>query len=182
MSKKILFILYTLVLLLIPITIKWYFFTYSKLIFTLSFIIFLIILITDYKYLLSIIKSKNIKIFLLPYCSFAIFVLGSTVFNSIVNDEWIWSNFFEFLRVIEYMLIFINYYYFFSSDRSNSNLFIKLLLIILTIMSLVGIMQYFNLFSLNEYYIKYIAPTQYVTLVNNYPFPRIVCLVGIQMF
>ena len=178
MSKKILFILYTLVLLLIPVTIKWYFVTYSKLIFTLSFIIFLIILITDYKYLLSIIKSKNIKIFLLSYSSFAVFILGSTVFNSIVNDEWVWSNFFEFLRVIEYMLIFINYYYFFSSDKSNSNLFIKLLLIILTIMSLVGIMQYFNLFNLNECYIKFIAPTQYVTLVDNYPFPRIVCLVG----
>ena len=64
MSKKILFILYTLVLLLIPITIKWYFFTYSKLIFTLSFIIFLIILITDYKYLLSIIKKVITSIIL----------------------------------------------------------------------------------------------------------------------
>ncbi len=178
MNKKILFALYTLFILLVPINIKQYFITYSKLIFTLSFIVFLTILITDYKYLLSILKKKNIKIILLSYCSFAFFVLLSIIFNSFIDNEWIWSNFFEFLRVIEYLLIFINYYYFFSFCKNNSKLFIVLLFIVLTIISLVGIMQYFNLFNLNEYYIKYIAPTQYITLVNNYPFPRIVGLVG----
>ena len=34
--------------------------------------------------------------------------------------------------------------------------------------------QYFNLFGLNERYVPFIAPTQYRTLVNNYPFPRVV--------
>lgn len=37
-----------------------------------------------------------------------------------------------------------------------------------------GIIQYFNPFSINEKYITSYAPTQYKTLINDYPTPRIV--------
>lgn len=40
------------------------------------------------------------------------------------------------------------------------------------------IQQYFNWFGLNSRYVPYVAPTQYRTLVDEYPWPRPVGLVG----
>lgn len=46
------------------------------------------------------------------------------------------------------------------------------------VLFLIAIQQYFDLFSLNEVYVKWVAPTQYETLVNNYPYPRPVGMIG----
>lgn len=51
---------------------------------------------------------------------------------------------------------------------------LKTISILMIIISIFGIIQYFNPFSINELYIKSYAPTQSTTLVGDYPTPRIV--------
>ena len=43
---------------------------------------------------------------------------------------------------------------------------------------LISFFQFHNLFNLNELYIRYVAPTQYETLINGYKWPRAVALAG----
>jgi len=43
---------------------------------------------------------------------------------------------------------------------------------------LITIQQYFDIFSLNVTYVKFVAPTQYETLVGGYPWPRPVGMTG----
>lgn len=42
----------------------------------------------------------------------------------------------------------------------------------------VVVQQYFNLFSINEFYVKNVAPTQFLSLVDDYPRPRPVGMIG----
>ncbi len=51
---------------------------------------------------------------------------------------------------------------------------LKVINILMIIICIFGIIQYFNPFSINEIYIKSYAPTQFKTLINDYPTPRIV--------
>ena len=178
MKNKLLVILYTILICLLPLNIKTGFISYSKILLSFSFLVFMIIFLTDKKGLKNLFSNNIIKVLVLTTLSFAFIVLISVIFNSIIDEEWIWSNFFEFLRVIEYVLILINFYYLLSVDKKNINYFTNTLLFSLLITSVIGIFQFFNIFNLNEKYIRFIAPTQYVTLVNNYPFPRIVGLSG----
>jgi O-antigen ligase len=46
------------------------------------------------------------------------------------------------------------------------------------LLTLIVIQQYFNLFGLNELYVRAIAPTAFESLVGGYPFPRPVGLIG----
>lgn len=45
-------------------------------------------------------------------------------------------------------------------------------------LGLITLQQYFDVFSLNAIYVKYVAPTQYKTLVDGYPWPRPVAMIG----
>lgn len=51
---------------------------------------------------------------------------------------------------------------------------LKVINVLMIIICIFGIIQYFNPFSINEMYIKSYAPTQSTTLINDYPTPRIV--------
>jgi O-antigen ligase len=43
---------------------------------------------------------------------------------------------------------------------------------------LLSLSQYFNILGMNEVYVQSIAPTQYESLINSYPFPRPVAMIG----
>ena len=47
---------------------------------------------------------------------------------------------------------------------------------LLSVSSFVAVTQFFNPFHLNERYVPYIAPTQYLSLINNHSKPRVVGL------
>ena len=156
MKNKLLVILYTILICLLPLNIKTGFISYSKILLSFSFLVFMIIFLTDKKGLKNLFSNNIIKVLVLTTLSFAFIVLISVIFNSIIDEEWIWSNFFEFLRVIEYALILINFYYLFSVDKKNIYYFTNTLLFSLLITSVIGIFQFFNIFNLNEKYIRFI--------------------------
>lgn len=59
-------------------------------------------------------------------------------------------------------------------EKENYIFLLKMVSMVMIIIGILGIIQYFNPFSINEQYITSYAPTQYETLVNDYPTPRIV--------
>ncbi|WP_170158494.1 O-antigen ligase family protein [Aquisalibacillus elongatus] len=87
----------------------------------------------------------------------------------------------EFVKLFKYIIIYtIAFSYFqivkdYEGEKQNTFNFIFSLSVILFIISL---QQYFNVFNLNEIYIKSVAPTQFETLIDNYPNPRPVGMVG----
>lgn len=176
-KNKIILLLYTCLICLFPSSIKLEFLSYSKIIFSFSLLLMLYNLFFDRKNLKKIFLNNTIKLFTIGFIILFSFITISTLINSIINNKWILSNFFEPLRVIQYFLILVNYCCFFNNS-CNIKLFERTIIGILLFMSLLGITQYFNLFNLNNFYVKLIAPTQYVTLLENYTNPRIVALAG----
>jgi hypothetical protein len=56
--------------------------------------------------------------------------------------------------------------------------FFKSFVVVGSGLGLIIIQQYFDIFELNATYVQFVAPTQYDTLVGNYPWPRPVGFVG----
>jgi hypothetical protein len=56
--------------------------------------------------------------------------------------------------------------------------FLKMFVMIGAGLGLIVVQQYFDVFELNASYVKFVAPTQYETLVDGYPWPRPVGMVG----
>lgn len=178
MIDKIIIGLYTFVICLFPWNMKFAVISYSRIIFLLSLIIFIYNFLRNRNIMREAFKTKIIKSITLGFSIFLLFVMISTVVNSFFNNQWILSDFFELARILQYYLIFINYYVIFYKNSNNIKFFNSIILIIVLIVGIVGFCQYFNVLGLNKYYVKVIAPTQYVSLMENYPNPRIVGLVG----
>lgn len=91
------------------------------------------------------------------------------------------ADFNQFIRVFKYLIIYsatLTLFKISQDPQEEKYNLLKYYLILSSVLFFVSIQQYFNLFALNELYVPTIAPTQYETLVNNYPFPRPVGLVG----
>lgn len=91
----------------------------------------------------------------------------------ILNKSLSITNLFEIIRPIIYLislLVFITIF----KDEKNKSFFNVAFLVLILILFITGIVQFYNFENINDVYIKTIAPTQYVPLVNNYPLPRIV--------
>lgn len=56
--------------------------------------------------------------------------------------------------------------------------FLQRFVIIGLALGLIILQQYFDIFSLNATYVKFVAPTQYETLIGGYPWPRPVGMIG----
>ena len=65
-----------------------------------------------------------------------------------------------------------------KSCRQALRWFLQRFVIIGLGLGLIVIQQYFDIFSLNATYVKFVAPTQYETLVGGYPWPRPVGMIG----
>ncbi len=64
-----------------------------------------------------------------------------------------------------------------SSDRAI-RWFLKRCVTTGLVLGLIVFQQYFDLLNLNELYVRFVAPTQYETLVGGYPWPRPVGMTG----
>ena len=94
----------------------------------------------------------------------------------IVNYRTIqFNDFFEVVKYIIFSMLIVIVLTICQEKRYYVFL-LKIINIMLLVVCIFGIIQYFNPFSINELYIKYYAPTQYETLVNDYPTPRIIGL------
>lgn len=177
MKNKFIIALYTLLICLFPLSFKFMFLSYSKIIYVVSLLILIYNIIYNKDNFKIIINDKRFKVLSIGFFLFAILLSISTIVNSILDNNFFLSNFFEVLRVFEYYMVIVNYWCLFVK-KDNIRFFNMVLIFILIILSIIGIFQYFNLFNTNNLYIKFIAPTQYTTLLNNYSNPRIVGLAG----
>ena len=176
MLDKILIIIYNLIILVLPYDLKLSFFTYPKILFIYSLVILIYLICRKKLNIKELLKDKTFKNLTIGYLVFFIIISISTITNFIVDKKFVLSNFFEILRIIEYYLIFINYYILINKDTKKSFNISLIFLILLSI--LISFFQFHNLFNLNELYIRFVAPTQYETLINGYKWPRAVALAG----
>ena len=175
--NKILLIIYTLVILLLPSTMNIASITYPKVIMVLTIILLLYNLLKDRAKIKDLFNNKIIKSLIISILTFTAIIAVSTLYNTIKFKAFYITDYFEVLRPVLYLGIFINYAYFLK-DEKNKTIVLNLISICLIIHSVFAITQYFNFFNMNELYIKQLAPTQYRALGSNYPTPRSVGLTG----
>lgn len=78
-------------------------------------------------------------------------------------------------------LVFYNYIYFDTSvdsviERRNASL--SFIVTIASVSALICISQFFNPLNINKYYVPFVAPTQFTTLIEGYGTPRVVGMIG----
>lgn len=83
------------------------------------------------------------------------------------------NDIFEIIRYIVFAMITVIILTICQEEKYKIFL-LKTISILMIIISIFGIIQYFNPFSINKLYVKLYAPTQSTTLVGDYPTPRIV--------
>lgn len=116
------------------------------------------------------IKKKIFKnLFFIFNCILSFFILITFIF---INDAKI-NDYLEIIRFITMAFITIDVIIICKEEKYFVFL-LKGLCITTMFMAVLGIIQYFNPLHINEKYIYLYAPTQYKTLINNYPYPRIV--------
>ncbi len=116
--------------------------------------------------------NKTTK-FPLMYLGFSLVILLSILVGYFKGIDVIANDFFEIYKIIVYLGIYLITSTIVESKEDKMKI-IKFIMICLLISILISVQQYFNLFHLNEKYIPIIAPTQFRTLVDNYPHPRVV--------
>ena len=103
------------------------------------------------------------------------FVFASSIALSIIvnHESILFNDLYEIVKYILYpmitLIVIVTCY-----NSENYKFILKTITISMIVICTFGIIQYFNPFSINELYIEQLAPTQYETLINNYPTPRIV--------
>lgn len=163
--NKVILVIFIL-LMFLPYSINILGISLVKIVTILIALIFIYLLIRKRKDIKKILANKFI-IFNLLFC-FAILLSLIVNYNTVkFNDIY------EIAKYITFSMITISVMYI-CKKKENYLFLLKTISIIFIIVSIFGIVQYFNPFSINELYIKSYAPTQYETLVNDYPSPRIV--------
>lgn len=139
-------------------------------IFKLSTIIILIIFIY-----LFINNRENIKKALKNKFVLCNFLFSIVIFLSLIKnfDTVKFNDTFEVLKYIIFPIVTLLIFSI-CEKKQYYNFLLKTISTVMIIICFFSIIQYFNPFSINELYIKTYAPTQYETLVGNYPSPRIV--------
>lgn len=124
-----------------------------------------------------LVYSKRIEIkeclknrFVIFNIIFALTILVSLIAN---YQTILFNDLYEVTKYVLFAMITIIIIYI-CREKENYLFLLKAISIVMIIISIFGIIQYFNPFSINELYIKTYASTQYETLVNDYPTPRIV--------
>lgn len=117
----------------------------------------------------------HISLFPVMFILFSMFILYS-IFNGYFHGYRIVLNdFFELYKIIIYIGTFLITATLIN-DQEDKVEILKFLNILIWISGLIAITQYFNVLGLNEKYVKIIAPTQYLTLVDGYKNPRVISL------
>ena len=115
--------------------------------------------------------QKSLKnIFIICNVIFALVILLSLLINiksARFNDIFEIARYIIFAAITAIILTVCN-------EKKYYIFLLKVINILMIVICILGIIQYFNPFSINEMYIKSYAPTQSTTLVNDYPTPRIV--------
>ncbi|MCK9549670.1 O-antigen ligase family protein [Aquamicrobium sp.] len=109
-----------------------------------------------------------------------VFLLPFSILNGTVNGyESSFGDFNQIVRIFKYISMYvISSVVLFYIDDFRMVRIIKFTIWCGIILLIISFFQYFNLFNLNKYYVQIIAPTQYETLLDDYPNPRPVGMIG----
>ncbi|MDU1414748.1 MAG: glycosyltransferase [Clostridium sp.] len=122
---------------------------------------------------LSVIKEN--KWFVIANIIFAsVFLILITV-NTLRSGDAasLLSNFFEPVKILVYGVMILEILLI-CRDRENFIFALKVFTWVSTFVAIFGIIQYFNPFGINEYYVNFYAPGHGFTLAKGFDFPRIV--------
>lgn len=164
LNKIILLIL--IAFMILPFSINIIGISLSKICTIIIIMIFIYLFVTRRDEIVNILKNK----FILFNIAFALIIAISILHNFRTTK---FNDLYEILKYIIFPIVTIIIIDI-CKDKNNYLFLLKTISIVLIVISILGIIQYFNPFSINELYIRSYAPTQYETLVNDYPSPRIV--------
>ena len=136
----------------------------------------IVILFAIYIFVKVMLGKKIQKInmtFPLLYLFFSYLIILSTLIGSFTGLKVIINDFFEIYKVLVNIGIYLITLSVVKS-KQDKIIILKFMTLCLLISVLISVQQYFNLFNINEKYVHIIAPTQYRTLINNYPYPRVI--------
>lgn len=136
----------------------------------------IVIIFTIYMYMKLILRKKTNKIdlkFPLTYIGFSFFIILSILVGSFKGIKVIPNDFFEIYKIFIYLGIYLVTVMTVKNEEDKVKV-LNFMIFCLLISVAISVQQYFNLFNLNERYVPTIAPTQFRTLVKNYPYPRVV--------
>lgn len=136
-------------------------------------VIVLLMLLAGFKIGLSLPSG-----YLLLGLAFTSYVFLSVWWGGVLGYGTTIRDFMEVVKAIKYLLIFTIVVTAIQRGIITREQLLGLISIAGVITVIIAFTQYINLFGLNAYYVPYIAPTQYHTLVGNYPWPRVVGLTG----
>ena len=133
-------------------------------------ILFIIVL-----YVLSIDNDFRIMMpkFMFVQIGLSFFILLSMLVGSLKGIDIILRDFFELYKIFIYVGVYAITLSCIKSNEDRISI-IKCMIVCILLSVVIAVQQYFDLFSLNEKYVRWLAPTQYHTLVDNYPNPRVI--------
>lgn len=137
----------------------------------------IIIIFIVIKSIIKIILNKKVSIkttkFLNLYLFFPFFMILSSLIGSLKGVTVVVNDFFELYKVFLYVSVYLITCSIVINDQDKIKI-LKWVVIFISFSGIIAITQYVNLFGLNEIYVPIIAPTQYRTLIDGYPYPRMV--------
>ena len=109
-----------------------------------------------------------------------VFLFPISVMNGLFYGyETSFGDFNQLVRFAKYIAIYLlAFQVFYKSDPDSAEKLFRFVLVCGFFLFLIAVSQYMDFFGLNQYYIRTVAPTQYHTLVNDYPNPRPVGMLG----
>ncbi|MBF7096122.1 O-antigen ligase family protein [Alkalibacter mobilis] len=106
---------------------------------------------------------------------FSVFVLVSILNGYLNGYDIIFNDFFELYKIYIYVGIFTLTASLALDDETKFRV-LKFMHLYFIITAVVAVTQYFDPFGINELYLPILAPTHSITLINDYPSPRVVGL------
>jgi O-antigen ligase len=87
----------------------------------------------------------------------------------------------QLIRLSKYIFVYtiaVSYIHLYDDIEVKRKRLTTVVIVCSVLASIIATQQFFDVFGLNSVYVKYVAPTQYETLLGDYPFPRPVGMVG----
>lgn len=141
----------------------------------LIIVVFLIYVCFKFR-LIKKVKDIDLK-FPVMYLGFSFFIILSILVGFIKGVQVVMNDFFELYKIFIYLGIYFITVSTIVCEEDKLKI-IRFINICILLSLVIAVQQYFDLFNLNEKYVHIIAPTQFRTLVNNYPYPRVVGMTG----
>lgn len=109
-----------------------------------------------------------------------VFLFPISMLNGLLSGyETSFGDFNQYVRYIKYAAMYLLAAVVWEQlDDNSTQKILGFVILCGMALFLISASQYFDVFGLNKHYVHLVAPTQYITLVNNYPTPRPVGMIG----